>query len=335
MNRITRAVAVVSASAAMVVPLAVPAGAAEELPPGFGVLPAEFAGPLQVDSGPDGSVYVADAFKGQVVKISKSGVTSVVWSGQPGTFSPGIGVQGGTLFVTASTEPDAVNPYGRADLLRVAPNGKTTKVVDLLAYELAVNPDGQIPFDPQGEPYDALSNPYDVLALPGRTLIADAGGNSVLQVDAAGRISTFAALPVSREGECAALPNNTLDGFGCDPVPTGITMGSDGFIYVSGLGAEVEGQVWKLHPRTGALVATFSGLLPLTGIAAGPDGTLYVSALDFVNETGSVLRLDLTGKVTGEAPVPAPLGLHFANGLLYAGSFAGLVFTVEPGAFTP
>ncbi len=99
--------------------------------------------PLQVDSGPDGSEYVADAFLGQVVKISRKGVTSVVWSGQPGTFSPGIGVQGGTLFVTASTEPDEGNPYGRADLLRVAPNGKTTKVVDLLAYELAVNPDGQ------------------------------------------------------------------------------------------------------------------------------------------------------------------------------------------------
>ncbi len=51
----------------------------------------------------------------------------------------------------------------------------------------------------------------------------------MLQVDAAGRISTFAALPVSIEGECANLPNNTIDGVGCDPVPTGIVMGSDGF----------------------------------------------------------------------------------------------------------
>ena len=41
---------------------------------------------------------------------------------------------------------------------------------------------------------------------------------------------------------------------GCDPVPTDLAMGADGFLYVSGLGAEVEGRIWKIDPDTGKIV---------------------------------------------------------------------------------
>jgi outer membrane protein assembly factor BamB len=328
MSRIRRAAAVGVTAVALVLPVAAPASADGHV----SVVAEGLAGPLQVEVAPNGTIYVAEAFGSQVTAIDKKGRRSVLWSGAPGTFSPGIGVQGGQVYVTASTEPDEQNPAGRADLLRISQGGQVTRVVDLMAFELAVNPDQQAQFDPEsGEPYDALANPYDVLALPGRTLVADAGANAIISVAANGRPSVFTVLPVSYEGECAELPNNTADGFGCDSVPTGIALGPDGYLYVSGLGGGVEGHVWKLDPRTGAIVQSWSGLPPLTGIAVAPDGTLYVSS----GFTDEVLRVDTaTGDVTGSVQLPTPTGLTWADGALYVTSgFTGQLFRVLPSAF--
>jgi DNA-binding beta-propeller fold protein YncE len=340
MKKLTRALTVAAGACGLVLPLAVPATAdGHPLPPGVSVVADELAGPLQVEVGPNGTVYVAEAFAGQVTALDKKGQRSVLASGLG--FSPGLGVHGGQVFVTASSfsegeGPDDPGSQTSAELLRFSQGGRLTHSVDLLAYELRVNPDGQVQFDPEtGQELDALTNPYDVLALPGRTLIADAGANVVNQVLANGQISTLTVLPVSTDGDCATQQNNT--GVGCDPVPTGIVLGPDGFLYVSGLGGEVEGHVWRIDPRSGAIVATWSGLPPLTGIAVAPDGTLYVSSIDFATFGGLVLRLDaLTRQVTGTLELegmPAT-GLTWAGGrLLVASGFTGLLLGVEPGAF--
>lgn len=308
MSRIRRAAAVGVAAVALVVPVAAPAAADGHV----SVVAEELAGPLQVEVAPNGTIYVTEAFGSQVTAIDKKGRRTVLWSGAPGTFSPGIGVQGGQIYVTTSEFAEAGEPGEEgevqvgASLLRLNPSGRVTRTVDLLAYELRVNPDGQIQFDPEtGAELDALTNPYDVLALPGRTLIADAGANVINEVRANGRMRTLTVLPVVENEEC--LPNNTPRGErSCDPVPTGIVLGPDGYLYVSGLGGEVEGHIWKIDARSGAIVQTWSGLPPLTGIAVAPDGTLYVSS----GFTDQVLRVDTaTGGVSGSVELPTPTGM--------------------------
>ena len=102
----------------------------------------------------------------------------------------------------------------------------------LLVAETAVHDDF---CDENGEdqPVDTLSNPFSVLVQPGRVLVADAGANDVLAVDTeSGEISTFFVPPVVTETpECEAAENNPGT-VGCDPVPTEITEGPDGLVYL-------------------------------------------------------------------------------------------------------
>ena len=64
---------------------------------------------------------------------------------------------------------DAGAHYGR--LGRFGPSGNFRLLEDLAGYEADNNPDGFVPD----------SNPYGLLALPGRVVVADAGGNDLLQ----------------------------------------------------------------------------------------------------------------------------------------------------------
>jgi hypothetical protein len=61
---------------------------------------------------------------------------------------------------------------------------------------------------------------------------------------------------------------------GCDSVPTAITRGPDGYIYVAGLGGEAAGtsRVYKLHPTTGRILKAWAGLNSAHGIAVGSAG---------------------------------------------------------------
>jgi hypothetical protein len=215
--------------------------------------------------------------------------------------------------------------------MRTTPGEPATHVADLLAYELAHNPDGQ----PQMTGEDADSNPYSVLALPGRTLVGDAAGNDIVEIRADGRMRTLVVFPVSFDGDCATAPNNGVPNGGCDPVPTDMAMGPDGYLYVSGLGAEVEGFVWKVNATNGAIMATHRGFPPLTGVAVADDGTLFAASLF----TSQVFRLS-PGGAMAVADVPGPAGLDWARGMLYAGTLdfgggPGSLVSIGSGAFYP
>lgn len=139
-------------------------------------------------------------------------------------------------------DPPAVG-QGGPGLLVTDREGEVLHAVDLLQYELDENPDGQQQYDDAGAPVGALSNPFSVLVQHHRVVMAGAGANAVLSVDRrSGEVSTFFVPPVVTGDEveaCGTTANNNDDGFGCDPVPTGLAKGRHGHVYVSTLGAEV------------------------------------------------------------------------------------------------
>lgn len=207
--------------------------------------------------------------------------------------------------VTLPAGLDTAN-YGK--LLRSRWFGTPRVAADVAAYELANDPDGQL--------YE--SNPYAVLALPGRVLIADAAGNSILQYKN-GRLSTFAVLPNLLEGTCAGLPNENGT-VGCDPVPTGLAVDRNGDIYVSGLGnlRPGNGRVWKLNGRTGAILRTIDGLTGVSGVAVDRNGVVFASQVF----AGKVARIAADG-TRSEISVPFPAGLALSgNNTLYVAAYS-------------
>jgi hypothetical protein len=271
-------------------------------------------------------VLVADAFAGTINRVHpSSGAVSVV-VGAPG-FTPGVDVKGGQVYFTLSTGSE--EETGSSSLMRWTDDDGTTLVADMLGYELAHNPDEQ----PQGTGQDADSNPYGVLALPGRVLVADAAGNDIVEIRSNGAMRTLTVFPNSFAGECATRTNNGVPNGGCDPTPTDLKLGRDGFLYVSGLGGEAEGHIWKVNASTGAIVEHHGGFPPLTGIALDDAGTVYAASLF----TGDVFRITSAGGVT-VASVPGPSGLDWARGVLYAGSVdfeggPGSLVAISPSAF--
>jgi len=106
---------------------------------------------------------------------------------------------------------------GLARLAQLEPSGVWRFVADLGAYEAANNPDG-----------GALdTNPYGLLAVPGGQVLTDAGGNSLLRVDANGDVSTLAVFQ-SRGTKPPRFPLT-------DAVPTSVAIGTDGAYYVGEL----------------------------------------------------------------------------------------------------
>jgi hypothetical protein len=255
----------------------------------------------------------------------------------------------------------AATPSQGSALLVARPGGQPRLFADLMAYELANNPDGQIQFGPEGQPLDALSNPYFVLrdrSRHGFLLVADAGANAVLAVDRRGAVSNYFVPPTVTTGACATAPNNTTSGVGCDAVPTGLAYGPGGLLYVSALTAEQpgEGRVYVLN-RHGDLVRTITGLSGPTGVAVDDRGTVYVSELlegaptdevpppDFdPSEVGRIVAVTRNGR-RYQAQVTMPSGLLWSDGKLYASAWsiasflgisdAGQIVTVSKYAFRP
>ncbi|HST64389.1 MAG TPA: ScyD/ScyE family protein [Mycobacteriales bacterium] len=191
-------------------------------------------------------------------------VTGLLSSAAPdGTFAVGSdgvsAVDLGRVYVAMTYAPPdllpAPLPGAQAGKLLLNRLGKTTVAADISAVEIGSDPDGQ----------GVDSNPYAVLALPGRQLVADAAGNTIIEVRAGQAPRVFAVLP-EHDGNQA--------------VPTSLAVGRDGTIYVGELNGENPGtaRVDMLSP-TGELIGHVDGFTTISGVAVGADGTLYVSEL--------------------------------------------------------
>jgi sugar lactone lactonase YvrE len=205
--------------------------------------------------------------------------------------SDGVSAQSlGRIYIQETyAPPDLVPaplPGDQAGKLLLARHGRVRPVADISAIERTRDPDGQ----------GVDSNPYAVLALPGRQLVADAAGNTLLEVRN-GHARVFAVLP---------------DHDGHQSVPTSLAVGPRGTIYVGDLNGLNPGtaRVWHLS-ASGRVLGWVGGFTTVTGVAAGRDGSLYVSELfagGAAGPPGQVTRVLANGQRV-QYPVPFPAGL--------------------------
>jgi glucose/arabinose dehydrogenase len=346
---------------------------ASPAPPVVTVVASNLHNPRGLNFAPNGALYVAEAAgngtasadcgvmgDGQTrcsantasitrIDLESAAVTRVVTHlpsliAAVGTANSGAGVQdvafqglgNGYLTVGLGGDPairedyfgDAGAHYGR--LGRFGPNGRFRLNEDLAGYEADNNPDGFVPD----------SNPYGLLALPGRVIVADAGGNDLIQVAANGEISTLAVFDrIPRPG-----PGPTS----VQAVPTTVALGPDGDLYVGVLtgGPFTVGlaNVYRVPADGGIPEVAYSGFTNIIDIAFGPDGSLYVleiarNAIPNFGGGGRLVRIDPDGTQTdviSGPPLIAPGGVAIGeDGALYitnmsTSATAGAVLRIAP-----
>lgn len=186
-------------------------------------------------------------------------------------------------------------------LFQGSSDGTLTPVADVAAFESSDNP----------EPTLVDSNPHSVAINEGGVVVADAGGNTLLQVDDAGAVSLIAAFPPAiheysaeelaamgpppgeeaelppTEGELPAPSGEAPPEGGMVPVPvetvpTSVVVGPDGALYMGQLTGgpfPVGGaSVWRVVP--GEEPTQYAkGFTNIIDIGFGPDDTLYVAEI--------------------------------------------------------
>ena len=342
-------------------------------PPVITVVASGLHNPRGLNFAPDGSLYVAEAAgngtasadcgvmsDGQTrcsantasitkIDLASAAVTRVVTHlpsliAPDGTANAGSGVQdiafrglgNGYMTVGLGLNPtlradhfgDAGAHYGR--LGRFGPSGNFRLLEDLAGYEADNNPDGFVPD----------SNPYGLLALPGRVVVADAGGNDLLQVAANGEISTLAVFD--------RIPRTGPGPTSVQAVPTTVALGPDGDFYVGVLtgGPFTVGlaNVYRVPADGGIPEVAYSGFTNIIDIAFGPDGSLYVleiarNAIPNFGAGGRLVRIAPDGTQTdviSGPPLIAPGGVAIGkDGALYVTNMstsatAGAVLRIAP-----
>lgn len=336
--------------------------------PAFTVVARGLDNPRGLAFGPKGELYVAEAGKGGAGPCVKSpegggascygpsGAVTRLWQGKQQRIITGLpsaadkGGKAGPAGANAGGPHDVsvdkkgniaiviglgANPQDRAQLgiagagfgqlISVDAKGAWRSMTDVSSHEVAANPDsGEID-----------SNPYAVLAEPnGGYVIAEAGGNALLRVDAKGHISTLATFPdrmvTGPDGKKMPM----------QAVPTSITRGSDGAYYVGELTGfpfpKGAAQIYRVVPGQAPTVYA-KGFTNIISLAFGRDGSLYVLE---INKDGLLAaeKNGLAGALIRVAPdgmrttvlskgLVAPTGLAVGpDGKLYVstnGVFAG------------
>jgi hypothetical protein len=303
--------------------------------------------PRHVTIAPGGKLYVAEAgsggdavcdfahplgtfslgFSGSVARVGGDGSVERVLTGLPSiinqdgeTLGPSdIAFKGNKDFVLSIGigGSDAFRescPDG--ELLGTLVSGRVGKddvklLADVLAYEAAANPGGE----------DIDSNPVGLLRRGGAYVVADAGGNAVVNVSHKGVFTTVTAIP-------RAFLN-------ADPVPTSVVRGPDGAFYVSQLTGfpftPGVANIWRVVPGSAPTVYA-SGLTNVTDLAFARDGSLY--AVEIASEgllngpIGSLVRIPPGGGSTHETVAGglfAPYGVALTKHAAYVTTGAVLV----------
>jgi len=189
------------------------------------------------------------------------------------------------------------------------------------------------------------SNPYHLIALSdSEVLLADAGANSLLNIDINGNIDIIATFgPVSdpeTDEPLVLFPLDEETDCFVEPVPTAVTVGPDGYYYVGELNGSAPenfageptrdglASIWKIKPGSRNetcpsenCTRVVSGLNSVIDIEFGPDGYLYV------------VEIEQSGFLAAVAP---DLGIPFQGGALKkCDTFSGTCDTIKEDLIIP
>jgi hypothetical protein len=315
--------------------------------------PDNYIGPLQFAV--DGKrIFVADSFQSALFKVGNPDPIATGPDASVGGDLAGVGVDPAThtLAYTTNTGDHSVTK------LVIRPNQGKQVSADLSGYEATVNPDKTNHYGPEGRVNSCArkalrklgaptplrytggvdSHAYAVTAIGGGSwAVADAGGNDIVKVDAAGNVSTIAVLPpqpIEITADLAAgigLPACAVGiTYKFEPVPTDVEVGPNGDLYVSALtgASEVAGAAGAVYHITSSgtpqLVA--GGFVGATNLAISPDGTIYVANL-FSGDISAISG----GNTTTVGNLPGVAALEFANGKLYASTAPAVNGGQDPG----
>jgi hypothetical protein len=269
--------------------------------------------------GPEGGLYVTEAGNTSITGpcapvvrgtncYSGTGAITRLWRGKqervatglPSIFNPALNdISGpqhlsfhgrGNLAVTVGWggTPSARAALGELGklfgvLLSVQPSGHWKVDADVSAFEGEENP--------AGGPVD--SNPFGVLNEGDETFVTDAGGNALLRVANNGGISLVAIFPSLTVPAGPFNPPFAQS----DAVPTSVTRGPDGALYVSTLtGAPFRpgvASIYRVVPGQAPQVYA-SGFTQVTDVDWGADGSMYVlqfASAPFFGGPASVIRV--------------------------------------------
>lgn len=195
-------------------------------------------------------------------------------------------------------------------------DGTIETVLDIWLYQQS----DADPVDQEG--FDTDSNPYGLTVMPnGDALVADAAGNDIIRVTPEGDALTVARLDVQTiETDHVPFPGlpPTID---AEAVPTTVTIGPDGYIYVG----ELKGfpfrpgtsHVWRIDPD--AEDAWCSVTDPSADCTMHLDGLTAIQDIAFSHNTGRLYVYELAadgvfafeaGFETGEFPAAVLLEVH-------------------------
>jgi hypothetical protein len=299
------------------------------------VAEAGFGGPGPCAPGPEGTRCYGPS--GSIAKIDlRHDTISRVVKGLPsladieGDFATGIhdvsyvGLGRGHATIGWGGDPaDRTIQFGQAGadfarLARVKPNGRWEAEADLGDFESTYNPDG-----------DGIdTNPYGILSLPGRQIVADAGANDLLEINANRQISVLAIFPdrMVEAPPILGFPPGTM--VPADAVPTSVALGPDGDLYVGelvGFPFPVgDANIYRVPACGGTPQVAEGGFTAVVDVAFGPDGSMYVlemakngllAGFMLGDWTGALIRVAPDGTRTEIAPgtLTAPGGVAVGN----------------------
>jgi len=356
-------------------------GGAPQLPPlpdGFTLVTAGLNSPRGLTVTSDGVIYVAESgvggpdsciehpelgnmcfgMTGGISKVEGGAATRVV-DGLPSGITDGGETLGasavavaadGTIWYTvggpgvgaADLRAQIAGAEGIGHLYKVGADGTSTSVADLAAWEVANNPDKDLPGN---ETPDSNLNGL-AIAADGSVLVADAGGNDLLSVAADGTVSVVGVFPVvfhalPPDPTASMDPNASPAMIPMDPVPTSVAIAEDGTIYVGQLTGfpfpKGEASVFTVAAGQDP-VKYAEGFTNVIGVALAPDGTLYVAEISHEGLASGAEGLPMGGLwkvpagggtpelITDALPMPGGVAVG-ADGTVYVTTCA-----VCPGA---
>lgn len=258
----------------------------------------------------DGGMLVAEVGAGRLLRLGPEGALDVIHTGIPHTLDAG---PGGSYpsGISAAVFVDGAYYYvvgeywvpGYSELYRLEP-GATPE--PLTGQEIV----NRFPTNP-------LTNPYDTVPAPqGGFFVSDSGRNAVFHITMSGSISEYAAFP-RRDSPLQDGPKQM------DVVPTGLTLGPDGALYLASLTGypypKGEAYVYRLEDSNGdgdasdeGEVTVFArGFTAATDVVFEEDGTLVVT--EFTSDMSQLIQM---GGVDMAAQLPGRL-VRWREGILH------------------